>query len=46
MKGINNSNMKNQDQSISIKWEKVYTLVLIANALYIVVFYILMQIYS
>jgi len=38
--------MKNQDQSISLKWKKGYTLVLIANALYIVIFYILMQIYS
>ena len=38
--------MKNQDESVSTKWEKEYTYVLIANAIYIVVFYILMQIFS
>ena len=38
--------MKNQDQSISTKWKKEYTFVLIANTIYIVIFYLLMQIFS
>jgi|GEM_PF-3778142 len=38
--------MKNQDQSGSNKWNKEYTAVLVANLAYILIFYVLMQIFS
>jgi len=36
----------NQDESVSRKWKKLYTYLLIANAIYIVLFYIITQFYS
>jgi len=36
----------NQDESVSRKWKKLYTYLLIANAIYIILFYIITQFYS
>lgn len=35
-----------QEEIVSRKWKKLYTYLLIANAVYIVVFYIITQFYS
>jgi len=35
-----------QDEIVSRKWKKLYTYMLIANAIYIVLFYIITQFYS
>jgi len=35
-----------QDESVSRKWKKLYTYLLIANAIYIILFYIITQFYS
>ncbi len=36
----------NQAESVSRKWKKLYTYLLIANAIYIVLFYIITRFYS
>ncbi len=38
--------MKNQEQSVSKKWKKEYTAVLLANIAYILIFYFLMKTFS
>ncbi len=38
--------MKNQHHTVSYKWKKEYSAVLISNLAYIIIFYILMQIFS
>ncbi len=35
-----------QDEIVSRKWKKLYTYMLIANAIYIVLFYVITQFYS
>jgi hypothetical protein len=35
-----------QEEIVSRKWKKLYTYMLIANAVYIVIFYIITQFYS
>ncbi len=35
-----------QEEIVSRKWKKLYTYMLIANTVYIVIFYIITQIYS
>jgi hypothetical protein len=35
-----------QDEIVSRKWKKLYTYMLIANAVYIVLFYMITQFYS
>lgn len=35
-----------EDKTVSRKWKKLYTYLLIANAIYIVLFYIITQFYS
>jgi len=38
--------MENQKDIISRKWKKEYTVVLLANFIYIIIFYFLMQTFS
>jgi hypothetical protein len=38
--------MEDQDKIVTSKWKKEYSLVIILNIVYILIFYILMQIYS
>ena len=38
--------MKDNSKSVSTKWKKEYTIVLVANVAYIILFYFLMKIYS
>ena len=38
--------MDDNQKSVSSKWKSEYTLLLIANALYIIIFYIIMQFYT
>ena len=38
--------MKENSKPVSSKWKKEYTVVLVANIIYIIMFYILMKIYS
>jgi len=35
-----------QSEVVSTKWKKLYTYMLIANAIYIIIFYIITQLYS
>ncbi len=38
--------MTEQDESVSTKWKKEYTVVLVAGVVYAIIFYVLMSIYS
>jgi hypothetical protein len=38
--------MNHPQKSVSSKWKREYTFLLIANAVYILIFYILMQFYT
>jgi hypothetical protein len=38
--------MHDPQKSVSSKWKREYTFLLIANAIYILIFYILMQFYT
>lgn len=38
--------MNHPQKSVSGKWKREYTFLLIANAVYILIFYILMQFYT
>jgi len=39
-------NTKNQNNEVSEPWKKVYTMVIVVNLIYAIIFYFLMKIYS